>query len=280
MPAPKSPSKAPAGRADFLNASKSAAIAETHRKEERCVVGGGRRAPAVAARLRPRAASAVPSPYHLCHPLHTHPPHRVLHKMLQTQIELGRIKLPAEADAAPADAAPTAEEAAEHERRVRRHTEWLLAAHRGAAPSTAPSVAQVETASAGSTAEPAAPAPAREAEGQGAAQPSAAADAASEAAEAAAKAEAEVHIRDQLRDISRALWGAVSAGAASGQPGGASRTRSDFAFQPEAVDTMWREGELDARHRRRRDEHAAYVEAAARDVALRRGAGAAGKPAK
>ncbi|KAI7844790.1 hypothetical protein COHA_001670 [Chlorella ohadii] len=199
--------------------------------------------------------------------------------MLQTQIELGRIKLPVEADAAPA-AAGSAEEAAEHEQRVQRHKEWLLAAHRGAAPSSAPCAAQAQDAAgagpASSAPEPAAPAP----EGQGSAAASAAQDGTDEAAEAAAKAAAEAHIRGQLRDISRALWGAVSAGAASGQPGGASRTRSDYAFKSEAVDAMWREGELDARHRRRRDEHAAYVEAAARDALLRRGAFGADGAAK
>ena len=197
--------------------------------------------------------------------------------MLQTQIELGRIKLPAEADASLADAG-SAEEAAQHQQRVQRHKEWLLTAHRGAAPCAA----EGQAAGAGSSADqPAAPA-AGEAEGQGSptACVAAAGAGADEAAEAAAEAEAEAHIRSQLRDISRALWGAVSAGAASGQPRGASSTRSDYAFQPEAVDAMWREGELDARHRRRRDEHAAYVEAAARDALLRRGAGGEAKAAK
>ncbi|PRW44312.1 hypothetical protein C2E21_6746 [Chlorella sorokiniana] len=187
--------------------------------------------------------------------------------MLQTQIDLGRIKLPAEADA-PAAAGSTAEDAAQHEQRVQRHKEWLLAAHRGAAPCAAPLSAQGQAEAdiwaAGSAAEPAAPAPTGEAEGQGSPAAGAAEAGTDEAAEAAAEAEAEAHIRAQLRGISRALWGAVSAGAASGQPSGASRTRTDYAFQPEAVDAMWREGELDARHRRRRDEHAAYVEAAAR----------------
>ena len=90
-----------------------------------------------------------------------------------------------------------------------------------------------------------------------------------EEARAAAEAAA---LREQLQGISRSIWGTLSAGAASGAcTYQTSRSRTDFSYSEAAVQAMRTAGELDSTHHRRRDAHAAYVEACARDALIRRG---------
>jgi hypothetical protein len=86
----------------------------------------------------------------------------------------------------------------------------------------------------------------------------------------AAREREEAEVREQLRGISRSLWSTLSA-TATGAGSYSSAARSQYAYRPEAVQAMQREGELSSQHHRRRDAHSAYVEAMARDALLRRG---------
>ena len=80
-------------------------------------------------------------------------------------------------------------------------------------------------------------------------------------------------LQQQMRDISRSLWSTLSSGTASGAVAfRSSRTKADYAYSEAAVAAMRSGGELDPRHHRRRDAHSQFVEASARDTALRRGA--------
>lgn len=201
------------------------------------------------------------------------PPHtsRSLHRLLQQQIELGRITLPPDLDTDAADAgagskAPASPQPPSPEA-VSRQVEWLLAAHRGAGKPAAVG-AFVPSNAAATDSVPQQPEPAAsEQQGGGG----------SKAEEAAAEAEAEARVREQLAGISRSLWATLSAGGASGRGTYASRSQADYAYRADAIQAMRERGELDATHHRRRDAHSAYMEASARDAALRRGGHA--KPA-
>lgn len=167
--------------------------------------------------------------------------HRALHKLLQAQLDSGRIKLPSQGAAAASKAPLIGEPSPEV---VREHVDWLLAARRG------------------TSAGPAAPAGA----------PAAAQD---EEEDEAADAQA---ISAQMRAISRSLCSTVAGGAASGTCAySTSSARDAYRFDAAAVAAMKAGGELSAEHHRRRDAQTAYLEAAARDAGLRRGAPTAPK---
>lgn len=207
------------GRADFLNAQKSAAIAETIKKEE-----------------------------------------RVLYRMLEKQIELGRIVLPDEPEAGDSCGGAAASGGGAHNAAVERHMTWLLAAHRGSAGG----------ADAGTDAAAAA--------GQGQGQ-DAAAGQANQRVAGSVDPEEEARLRAQMRTISATLWSSLSSGMASGSVAYSSgQSKADYGYSQAAVAAMQSAGELDTQHHRRRDSHSAYMEASARDAALRRGS-LPGKPA-
>ncbi len=174
---------------------------------------------------------------------------RTLHRLIQKQIELGRIVLPDNAPQQPQEEPTTADDAA-LEAAFHQQLDWLLAAHRGS---------------------PQAPNSER-------APPPAAEDSSEDEDRAAAQ---EVQLKQQLQHISRSLWGTLTAGAASGRADTfTSRSKADYSYSPEAVTAMQQAGELNSTHHRRRDGHAAYVEACARDHLLRRGGAAPGKADK
>lgn len=230
-------------RAGFLNASRSAAICETIKKEERWF--------GVQSRQGMLSAERSPSCRSLCC--------RALHSLFQKQIELGRIVLPQEevegVGSALDDACPPADPAA-----IDRKLAWLLEAHRRAGqplPLPLPLNHQAQE----NTAELS---PSRQD-----AQPPATTSTGGATADSKAREQEEAEVREQLRGISRSLWSTLSA-TATGAGSYSSASRTQFQYRPEAVEAMQAVGELTAQHRRRRDEHSAHVEAMPRDAHLHR----------
>ena len=203
----------------------------------------------------------------------------MLQRLVEKQIELGRIVLPEDALTGSPEASGGREVQTEAGA-VEEAMQWLLAAHRGAGRSLPGSPVPAEP-----------PAVARE---QQAGQPAPADGGATEEQHAATPRrgpgcstrgslgpccsitalEEEARL-EQMRSISRSLWSTLSSGTASGTVAcPASRAATDFAWQPEEVARMRSSGELDVRHHRRRDAQTRFLEASARDAALRRGSSA------
>ncbi|KAL4428226.1 hypothetical protein ABPG75_002315 [Micractinium tetrahymenae] len=222
--------KSGGGRAGFLSASACAAFAENIKKEERRVV---------------------------------------LHRLVEKQIELGRIVLPDEALADPAEAGGRAAAKA-GAGAVEEAMEWLLAAHRGAGRSLPGSPAAAKQQQVGQPA-------AAQAGEQGEADTSCRSCGSSPRGSlvgtcCSTTPSEEEALLEQMRGISRSLWSTLSSGTASGAVAfPASRAAADFAWREDAVARMRAGGELDARHHRKRDAQTRHMEASARDAALRRG---------
>jgi hypothetical protein len=186
--------------------------------------------------------------------LATYPWRRTLYRMLQKQIELGRIVMPPEEES-DADAATGAHalqgDCYAEPSAVDEQAAWLLAAHRGAAGHPLP-WDEVEAMS-----------QERQDDAQGPCSPE---------ARAAERERNAAEVREQMRGISRSLWNTVSV-AASGAGSYTSRAASDFKCSLKTVAEMQQRGDLSTEHNRRRDGFSTYMEAAARDMVLRRSAG-------
>lgn len=201
----------------------------------------------------------------------------MLQRLVEKQIELGRIVLTEEAAMASEAAARRGGVPAEATA-VEEATQWLLAAHRCAGRSL--------QASPGITALPAV------VEERQASQPVQGSCQIEEGEPNACRRSGnspqpdlqafcsttcseEYAMLEQMRGISRSLWSTLSSGTASGAVAfPASRAADDFAWRGEEVALMRASGELDARHHRKRDAQTRHREASARDAALRRGSSA------
>lgn len=193
---------------------------------------------------------------------------RTLHRLVERQIELGRIVLPEEEEHQACTSGAGAAGGAANDGAVERQMAWLLAAHRGAGHQAEGAPATAAAAAGGQTGQEKAAGGATEAAAAAAAQagPAAGGEQGEEEEE-----QDEAALQQSMRDISRALWSTLSSGIASGAVAfPSSRTKADYAYSAETVAQMRSNGELDGRHHRRRDDRSKYMEAQARDATLRR----------